>query len=332
MMKTKIVYALTSDNTDFCLEQTYVSICTLRKYHPTDYVGLVVDEITDNTIIGKRSYILDVITEKIVITAPSDYSKVARSRFLKTTMRNHIAGDFLFIDSDTVIIDDLSELDNLPGDIYATLDTHVTLDKHSYYESTISQQAKAIDWQITELDKKYFNSGLMLVKDTELSRTFYKRWNEEWAKGLSNLVAPLPSDQPSLGKVNAELDYVINELPGIWNCQFSVNGLRFFNDAKILHYFSSTIQKGESDNVYLLMNKEVFASLKASGIIDETLKEMMNHPKSLFTERLLLLSGNDLSIYQSAFVKYVYVLYNKHRKIYNLINNLLEVYSRRNRK
>ena len=330
-MKTKIVYALTSDNSDIYLEQTYISVYSLRKYHPDAYVVLVVDDNTDKTITGKREYILKIITEKVVVVPPCGYSKVERSRYLKTTLRNKIEGDYLFIDSDTVVTESLDEVDSFSCDICAVLDSHVTLDYHSKFNSLIKGQAYSIGWDMTEKDFNYFNSGVMYVKDSEISHNFYTRWNEEWTKGKNNLISPLPSDQPSLGKVNAEFGYIIKEMNGTWNCQVATNGLCFFENAKILHYFSSTIQRGEKDNVYSLMNVKVFKSFKETGVVDDELKSMIDNPKTLFAKKLILLSGETLEVYQSSLVNYVYVLYRKYRKIYNLFNKILLMYGNRNK-
>ena len=147
-MHTKIVYAVTSDNSDIYLEQTYVSIYTLRKYHPDAYVVLVVDDVTNATLKDKRDYIMNVVTEKVVVIPPKEYTKVERSRYLKTTLRNQIDGDYLFIDSDTVITASLDEIDTFEDDVCCVIDYHVTLNKHIRFESLIKEQAKLIDWLI----------------------------------------------------------------------------------------------------------------------------------------------------------------------------------------
>ena len=56
-MKTKIVYVVVSDETDIFLEQALLSIFSLRKHNPEAFVELVVDQITNDSISGKRSEI-----------------------------------------------------------------------------------------------------------------------------------------------------------------------------------------------------------------------------------------------------------------------------------
>lgn len=325
-MKTKIVYVLTSDNSDIYLEQSYVSIYTLRRHNPDAHVVLVVDDATDKTLTGKRTYILNVITEKFVVSVPNGYTKVGISRYLKNTLREHIDGDFLYIDSDTVITDSLEDIDNVDGDVCAVLDNHVTLDKHPKYQSTFQKQAKYVNWVIQPSDCHYFNGGVLFVRDNKVGKELFKRWNEEWEKGRIN---GLLSDQPSLGKVNAELGYVIKEIDGIWNCQIADNGLRFFDKSKIVHYFSTTIKDCEKDHLYTLMNKDVFKHLKETGDMGEDLRIMLETPKSLFSNRVLLLSGINLDIFFSPLTTYVYVLYNKYRKVYKILSWILGMYGNR---
>jgi hypothetical protein len=42
-MKTKIVYVVTSDETDVYLKQALLSVFSLRKHNPNAYAELVVD-------------------------------------------------------------------------------------------------------------------------------------------------------------------------------------------------------------------------------------------------------------------------------------------------
>lgn len=81
-MKTKIVYVVTSDETDVYLEQALLSVFSLRKHNPNAYVEFVVDQDTDATIAGKREEIMKYIDNKVVVNVPEEYNKVCRSRWL----------------------------------------------------------------------------------------------------------------------------------------------------------------------------------------------------------------------------------------------------------
>ena len=79
-MRTKIVYALTSTEEDNYLEQSLISVFSLRKIMSNVAVELIVDSMTDSTINGSRSEILKFIDRKTVINAPKEYNKVQTSR------------------------------------------------------------------------------------------------------------------------------------------------------------------------------------------------------------------------------------------------------------
>ena len=53
-MKTKIVYVVTTDDTDVYLERTLLSVFSLRRHNPNVYVELVVDQDTNATIAGQK--------------------------------------------------------------------------------------------------------------------------------------------------------------------------------------------------------------------------------------------------------------------------------------
>ena len=45
------------------------------------------------------------------------------------SLRQHVEGDFLFIDSDTIVTDSLQEVDTLTGSVMMVLDYHVSLEQ-----------------------------------------------------------------------------------------------------------------------------------------------------------------------------------------------------------
>ncbi len=97
------------------MEQLWVSVTSLRMYNPETTVVLLMDKITYEGLIGYRAKLLDLIDEAIVVPTPEGYSQKEMSRHIKTTARQWVKGDFLFIDTDTVIAGDLSDVDKLEG-------------------------------------------------------------------------------------------------------------------------------------------------------------------------------------------------------------------------
>lgn len=301
-MKTKIAYILTSDNTDYYLEQTLVSIYSVRLHNSDAEIILVVDTETNNTLIEKRKIITKYISQKIIVETPYNYSKMQRSRFLKTTLRRHISGDYLFMDSDTIITDDLSEIDNVPFDIAAVPDKHVMIKNHPRYKY-IKEWAKVANWNLI-IDRYYFNSGVFYVKDSPLTHLFYEKWFHIWSELSTN--KGINIDQPSLAKVDEMHNYIIKELDGIWNCQINENGLPFLSNAKVIHYFASAM-KGKRSNPYYFYNNKIYEKIKREGVIDQDLHTKILHAKSMFTTPCIIIGDTDVPFFFSN----IYQIYMK---------------------
>ena len=123
-MTTKIIYCLVSDTKDYYYEQLLVSLCSLRKYNPDAIVEVVVDKETKDTLVSERAGIYNYVTDVIQIDVPNEFAKKQRSRFIKTRLRELVSGDFFFIDTDTVIIGDLSIIDSIPADVAMAYDAN----------------------------------------------------------------------------------------------------------------------------------------------------------------------------------------------------------------
>ena len=111
-MNTQILYVLVSSKDDLILEQMWASVYSLRRFHPKEKVIVLVDAPTAKRINEKPS-LNDLLTEVKVINVPEHYNNMLRSRYMKTSMRNLIEGNFLYIDTDTIILKPLNEIESL---------------------------------------------------------------------------------------------------------------------------------------------------------------------------------------------------------------------------
>lgn len=249
-MKTQIVYIIVSDETDTYLEQAMVSVYSLRLYNSEAKVILVTDLETNSTLSGNRAGILDYISEKRVIEIPGVYSKMQRSRYLKTTLRNNIQGNFLYMDTDTFIMRDLTDVDSLTMDIGAVLD--MTMPSRSV-PSSLCNQFSLLGLDPREAKDSYFNSGVIFVRDVPLCYRLYQEWHDAW---LESIGKGLNRDQPALTKADYACGNVIQQLPYIWNCQITPSHARNYRDnAYILHYFGSIYDMPKMANIPRELNE-----------------------------------------------------------------------------
>lgn len=284
-MKTIAVYVLTSLPTDYYLEQLIISAYSLRLHNPEMRITIVVDKETSDSFIGNRRAINEYVSEIITVDVPVQYNQMQKSRFLKTTLREIVTGDYLFIDTDTVITSDLSEIDSFTCSLGAVLDKHIHLNRHSSYKSIV-RYSRFFNWKVPN-DGNYFNSGIMYVKDDPIAHTVYRCWHQYWVDGV--LTKNISIDQPSLAKANEENGYPIAEMSGIFNCQVIENGLKYLLDAKIIHYYASNINSW--DCPYLFREKALYSRIRQNGI-DSQIHTMILSAKSAFNSKCLILGGN----------------------------------------
>lgn len=249
-MKTKIVYSLVSDSEDHFLEQLLISTYSVKHYNPDAHIVLVTDKMSNEGLVGDRENALKYVNEKMVIDTP-ELGKKSRSRWLKSSIRQIVKGDYLFIDTDTIITCDISEIDSLDIKIGAVLDRHLPLDRNQRGDAIIKQCIRS-GWEPEEKDYNYFNSGVMLVRDCVESYELYRSWHEIWENSFKR---GIDIDQPALGLANKRVGYVIKELDGTWNCQVLGNGLRFMHDAKIMHYYNTDNRTSLHSNPYIFSDK-----------------------------------------------------------------------------
>lgn len=312
-MKTKIVYVLSSDDNDMLLSQLFMSSFSLKKHNPKAYTVLVVDHRTNSSFVMERKNALNYIDEIITVQAPDDLNKKATSRWIKTSLRKYIKGEFFFLDIDTVVTGKLEGIDSLQTDIAAVLDRHVTLERNVVYEK-ILKEGSLLNWKITEKDYNYFNSGVMFVRETTFTHEFYTLWHKNWEIS-HNLGQDI--DQPALGLTNQQKGYVIKELPGIWNCQIMGNGLRFLSNAIILHYFNSNIGNKTNSYAFTLSEPRICQVIRDNNyVINEELIKQIYDAKSQFCDLTEILAGNQLLCYRGVIIQTIYDLYHFHPQLY----------------
>ena len=228
-MNSQIIYSIISSEQDHYLEQLIMSVYSLRMHNPNVYVTVVTDDFTISTFTGWRSCIKEMINHLQVIPIPKEYNQVQRSRYLKTNLRKFIKGDYLFIDTDTIICSSLEEIDNINADIALVADCNGNLLLDEQF--TINRCRIA---GFNKMNKQpYFNSGIMFVRDTIATHKLYTEWYTQWKHSLNKGIS---LDQPSMNYANLQVGKLIKELPGIWNCQIFFKGWKFLPKAKIIHY------------------------------------------------------------------------------------------------
>lgn len=309
-MKTKLVYVLTSNESDYYLEQALLSAYSARIHNPNAVIIVVTDKDTKATLVGKRSLIQNYVTEVIGVDVPSEYSMMQRSRYIKTSIRNIVDGDFLYIDTDTIICDDLSDIDLFDCSIGATTDGNGPLYVADFYEGKkqfIRLQSEQCNVPYAFDDAPFFNGGIIYAKDDAISRRLYSLWHANWEK---NVTLGVSRDQFPLLCANKDLGWVIQEIPSEYNCQVTEEGLRYLYKAKIIHYYAMV------QTNYLLGQRPILEKIKNEGITDDIKDMAINRAKGAFESNARIIIPQNCPIEDT----YYYQLHAASKVGYSVVN------------
>lgn len=275
MNKTQAVYTLISSSKDVYLEEMWASIHSLKQHDPDREVRVVCDEPTAKYV---RNFpaLCSLITEIIIVPVPDDFNEKLRSREIKTTIRRHIEGDYLYIDTDTIICTPLDHVDGLECSVAAVKEFNMTLRENPYAASVI-RNVKNIFGTDISIDETFFNSGVMYVADDKRAHCLYEDWHKNWR--YSALEKGNSQDQPALLKSNHDMGNIIEELPGEFNCQPCMS-VRHLHEANIVHYLHTYFPKDLSFSPF--MDKSVYRQIKADGGISPETAELIAHCRSTY--------------------------------------------------
>lgn len=305
-MKTKLVYVIVCKKDDVYFEQAYVSAWSAKYHNPSLHIAVVIDPVTKKEIPTKEyNQFLQIIDEEIVYNVGSDMSNMELSRWLKTSLRKIVRGDFVYLDVDTIVCDDLSYFDQLNCSIGFVSDFNCTLKENRsrfYYKSLMKSM---FNQDLNENDF-YFNGGMYYSKDNEESSVFFETWHQNWLYCRKHKYY---RDQLALLKTTKEFSQKVTELAGEYNCQVSAN-LRYFNEAKILHFY----KVGSEYEFSPFLSKKYYRSLREKGAFDDETKQSVINCKSIIIGPTLIMGGDDILFIESKIYHIIKRFYLKMRK------------------
>jgi lipopolysaccharide biosynthesis glycosyltransferase len=314
----KYVYVLTSSSTDYYYEQFFQSITSLRLYNSDACIIALVDSKTKSNLIGKRSGYEQIVSETVVIHAPEELSQKEVSRWIKTSMKKYVTGDFLYIDCDTVITGKLDFDFPLEINIGAILDTHVPLSKH-HLSVHFENEDKILGFTSSFETGKRYNGGIIFCRDIPLVNEFFVKWHSLWQ--FSNKKGN-HHDMPSLKQANHEMGGIITELSGEWNCQITHNGLPYLYDAKIIHYYATAFTFICCP--FIPATNTVLSYIKETGVISPTIIELLKNPKAAFDHDSRIISGDaELDVVNSKLFSLLLRIRKKKPKIFKSFNSFI---------
>lgn len=229
----QIVYVVTSAGQDLYSAMTRVSVASLRLTNPSVKVVVVCDTETDRALRAGKDPLLDEVDEWYAFETPPA-PPVFRNRFLKTSLRQRIEGSYLFLDSDTIVRDDLAAIFAMPGDM-AAAPNHSKEEKAGQIWEGDRRIMDEMNW-FPGLDT-YFNGGVLFVRDTQKVKQFYRLWHQKWELVHSRLQSY--RDQAALNSAIFESGIACVVLPHRYNAQV-ITAIEKAYGAAIWHYYSNS--------------------------------------------------------------------------------------------
>ena len=243
-----------------------------------------------------------------------------RSRYLKTALRRYINGDFLFVDTDTIVTDSLSDIDNFCGDIGVVPEFHCTLDEYPGVEGHF-KVAKKLGWEYDESDRYNYNSGVIFSRDNDISKRFYEHWHSCWLLSLEKLGRH--QDQPAMAMADHLTHHLIRPLDGVWNCQIRERGIYFLPKAKIVHYYGTSVGLPKHAYIYEFQNPDIYLRIKEKGDLPDDVLQLINEAKGIINAQSQLIVGEDVLLTNTQLYMLLKMLYNRHKSVFRALNNMI---------
>lgn len=287
----KYLYVLVGSKNGFYCEQTLVSMASLKNVQPDAFVTLLVDCLTDKGFISELERIKKYVNEYIVVPVEEIVPAIARSRYIKTSMRKYVEGDFLYVDADTVWNAPVVETD-FTHDVMGVLDGHCLLAEHPLKKG-IDEDFKKVNYNPGV--EQYVNGGVLFSRDSEVSRKFFDLWHKKW---LETSKTGCFIDMPSLNFAFKEIyGKAVSLLPDVYNCQIS-RSWKFFARAKLVHFFTGWMEEC-NEKPYVFQRKSFWELVRKNGL-DDSVVEMLKNPLGAFAIPIEICDDVDFELKKTA--------------------------------
>lgn len=245
------VYVLTSNSKDIYADMNLVSLWSLQYSNPDCNVVIAMDSLTMKSLSDYSHPILKENCDFVVANVDSEIS-IYRNRFIKTQIRNYVSGNFLYLDADTLIRDDL-------GLIFNTQTSIAGVPNHNGTGSPTEIPSSSTEFNIinnmgwmSDLHV-YINGGVLYLSDNSDAYKFCDIWHKRWVD--SSLTNKIYNDQPALNKALNECNIDFSCLAHRYNAQIFARP-SISKNAAIWHIYSSK-KYGEPRNIFTEMISSV---------------------------------------------------------------------------
>ncbi len=285
-MGLKIVYDVISTVSDNYFEQAWASMYSLRHFNPDVHVVLLTDDSTAQTIEKTyRNKAKQLIDDIVVVSFDKQYSNKEKSRWIKTSMRKLIKGDFLFIDADTIVAGVLEEsyFNNFQNFIGAVPDYNCSsrlVCNSAIFKIMYVDRLKSIYGVDYNERTDVYNSGVLFVRDVPEAYDLFDAWHKNWLIANNKGVC---LDQLPLVKTCQDMGNPIRSMSGIYNCQIKFS-IQYLHQAIILHTFSHQ----QDSSLSPILGTCLYDEIKRLQDLDDKTKDIILNAKDTFASPCFL--------------------------------------------
>ena len=268
-MPQQVCFVLTSDGRDVHADMTLISTQFARRTNSNISIVVLCDEETVHHLKQQRHPLIAHIDELVAIPTPLGKPGF-RNRFVKTQMRRHLKGPFLYLDADTLVLKSLDEIFSCDSALAAVSNHNGPAHPCQIYdgEEAVFNQ---MGWPIPT--NYYINGGVLYFSDTKESYRFCETWHAKWQ--MVSKLTGMHFDQPSLNSALNESapDFLL--LHHRYNAQVNISP-RSAPGAAIWHIYHS-----DPDPYPRSVLETCFLAIRKTGIVPDTLIDSIcqrNHP------------------------------------------------------
>ena len=255
-----VIYALAAPARSALWTWCTISALLVRRTSPGLETALVVDRQTAAALDAARHPLLHAV-DHVVTSDAGDADPRVRSRRVKTSVRQLVDGDLIFLDADTVPIRPIDAIAAIDADFAAVPEPEGSLEAISRW---YPPACDALGWKCPE--ERYFNSGVFLLRETEAGRWLGAEWASRWERWQDYDTSGRPADQPALNAALTEFKGVQASMPQRYNVMVGLSGRADVPDPVVFHFFAS---KGKMPNGTLL--SALTTRFEQTGEIDDEL-------------------------------------------------------------
>ena len=253
-----ICFVLAAKDLGLYADMAAVAALAVRRLHPQARIILVTDEPTACAI-DHGSHTLGNIVSEIIVQPTGTDDPIVSSRHLKTVLRQLVKGDYLYLDNDALAVRPLDRGWAEGADLALARDRNLRGVPPGALPNNEKLRAN-LGWEFPP--DRYFNSGVIFVRDTPAAHALYVEWHRRLQQTLS---LGIWQDQPSLNRASAAGFATVAILPDRDNWATPSTAM-WRGRARIFHFWAST-HGGEIPTVTLLGH--LIARFRRDGALDE---------------------------------------------------------------